>query len=349
MAEGATILGGNRGPRIGQVYGSCSGEQPRHSLEALRAFEHLSDIFFKTAQQPRCCGMASPLTTHPFVLARHQTNEAHSPKCPKTPHFCTEPLAQLAEPSASRPPYDPRMSFDPFPAIQRGTPGQFAEVWNPVQREIARRVEVRPLEPLPRFVAGADCAFTSDKRSIYAVALVWDREERRLVELATEFREVDVPYVGGYLSFREGPAILAAVERLKHPFGAITFDGQGVAHPRRAGLASHLGVTLDLPSVGVAKSRLIGTFDEPAPDAGSRSPLIDRGEEIGTVLRTRSNVRPLFVSIGHKVDIDSAAALVMACVTKYRIPEPTRLADIEVAKMKVKIETNARCRMPSAK
>jgi deoxyribonuclease V len=226
------------------------------------------------------------------------------------------------------------LPFDPFPKIERGTPGAFAATWHPIQRQIAERATVAPLDPLPRFVAGADCAFTADKRSIHAVVLVWDRIERKVVDLASEFREVSVPYVSGYLSFREGPAILAAIAKLKRAFGVITFDGQGIAHPRRAGLATHLGVALDVPSVGVAKSRLIGVYDEPARPAGSRSRLLDRGDEIGTVLRTRDDIRPLFVSVGHKVDLDSAAALVMACVTKYRVPEPTRVADIEVAKVK---------------
>ena len=181
---------------------------------------------------------------------------------------------------------------------------------------------------------GADCAFSSDKQFIYAVALVWDRVERVVIDIASEVRQVNVPYVSGYLSFREGPAILAAIAKLRNAYGVITFDGQGIAHPRRAGLATHLGVTLDMPSVGLAKSRLIGEFDEPAIPAGSRSRLVDRGEEIGTVLRTRDGVRPLFVSVGHKVDLESACALAMACVTTYRVPEPTRLADIEVAKVK---------------
>jgi deoxyribonuclease V len=114
----------------------------------------------------------------------------------------------------------------------------------------------------------------------------------------------------------------------------ICFDGQGYAHPRRCGLATHLSVTLDVPGVGVAKSRLIGTHDEPAEAAGSSAPLMDDGEQIGLVLRTRDRTRPLYISIGHRVDLQSAAELALACCTRYRIPEPTRQADIEVAKLK---------------
>lgn len=232
------------------------------------------------------------------------------------------------------------LDFDPFPTIDRGTPGEYSRVWAPVQREIAARVIVAPLSPLPRFVAGADCAFSKDGKSIHAVALVFDREERRVVEVVHATRELTAPYVSGFLSFREGPAILEAVGKLKQSFGVITFDGQGVAHPRRCGLATHLGVVLDVPSVGVAKSRLTGTHDDVAVAAGSTAPLRDRGEPIGVVLRTKDNVNPLFVSVGHRVDLDSAIALVRACVTKYRVPEPTRVADIEVAKVKALLQAS---------
>jgi deoxyribonuclease V len=229
------------------------------------------------------------------------------------------------------------LDFDPFPAIDRGTPGEYSRVWAPVQREIAARVVVAPLDPLPRFVAGADCAFSKDGQSIHAVALVWDREERRLVEVTHATRAVTTPYVSGFLSFREGPAILDAIGKLKQSFGVVTFDGQGIAHPRRCGLATHLGVVLDVPSVGVAKSHLIGKHDDVGEKAGSTATLVDRGESIGVVLRTRDGVRPLFVSVGHRCDIDSAVRLALSCVTRYRVPEPTRVADIEVAKYKASL------------
>ena len=193
---------------------------------------------------------------------------------------------------------------------------------------------VAPLRPLPRYVAGADAAFSADKKTIYAVALVYDREDRRVVEVAHAVQDVTAPYIPGFLSFREGPAVIAAIRSLKHPFGVVCFDGQGYAHPRRCGYATYVSITLDVPGVGVAKSRLIGTFEEPAAEAGSSSPLVDAGERIGSVLRTRDRTRPLFVSIGHRVDLPSAETLVLACCTRYRVPEPTRQADIEVAKLK---------------
>ena len=208
--------------------------------------------------------------------------------------------------------------------------------WKARQAELRERIVVRPLRPLPRFVAGADAAFSADKKWCYAAAVVYDREEQRLIEVQHARGRVEVPYIPGFLSFREGPAVIDAIRSLAHPFGAVCFDGQGYAHPRRCGLASHMAVTLDRPGVGVAKSRLIGTFDVPPDAAGSSSPLLHAGEQIGRVLRTRDGGNPLFISIGHKVDLPSAIDLVMACCTRYRIPEPTRQADIEVAKLKAK-------------
>src|SRR5690606_10448334 len=125
-----------------------------------------------------------------------------------------------------------------------------------------------PLAELPRFVAGADAAFSKDKATIFAAAVVYDRVEQRLVEVAHASGRTGAPYIPGYLSFREGPTVAAALRKLRHPFGAVCFDGQGYAHPRRCGLATHVGVELDVPSIGCAKSRLIGTFDEPAHEAG---------------------------------------------------------------------------------
>jgi deoxyribonuclease V len=213
--------------------------------------------------------------------------------------------------------------------------------WKATQAELRQRMIVRPLTPLPRFVAGADAAFSEDKKRVYAAAVVYDREERRVVEVAHAVQEVTAPYIPGFLSFREGPAVMEAIRALRHEFGVVCFDGQGYAHPRRCGLASHVSILLDVPGVGVAKSRLIGTFDEPAPEAGSSSPLLDAGERIGSVLRTRDNTRPLFISVGHKVDLPGVEALALACCTRYRIPEPTRQADIEVAKLKRQFAADA--------
>jgi deoxyribonuclease V len=211
---------------------------------------------------------------------------------------------------------------------------ELVQSWKRTQEEMRGRIVVQRLRPLPRFVAGADAAFSRDKQWVYAAAVIYDREEQRIVEAARARREAEFPYVPGFLSFREGPAVLEAIGKLRHSFGAICFDGQGYAHPRRCGLAAHVAVTLDVPGVGAAKSRLIGTWGEPDAKAGSFSPLMDGEEQIGIVLRTRDGTRPMFVSVGHKVDLESARELVLACCTRFRMPEPTRQADIEVAKMK---------------
>jgi len=207
------------------------------------------------------------------------------------------------------------------------------ERWKGEQIETRRRLRVCPLDPLPRFIAGADAAFPAGRNEVIAAAVVYDRHNRAVVETAHACLPLEVPYVPGFLAFREGPAILEALARLRHPFGAVLFDGHGYAHPRRCGVASYLAVKLDCPGVGVAKSRLVGQWQQPGPLPGDSSPLTDGGEQIGLVLRTRRNVRPLFISIGHRVDLPSAARLVLACCTRYRLPEPTRQADLTVRRL----------------
>lgn len=212
---------------------------------------------------------------------------------------------------------------------------QWVEKWKAEQNELRQRLVVEPLVgEMPRLIAGADAAFSPDKTKVLAAALVWDRAENRVVEVQHAVGRAEVPYVPGFLSFREGPVVSEAVRKLSHPWDVICFDGQGTAHPRRCGLAVHLGVTLGVRAIGVAKSRLIGTYADLAEEAGSTQPLIDRKEQVGMVLRTKDRTNPVFVSVGHRMDLESAVRIVCACVTKYRIPEPTRQADIEVAKLK---------------
>jgi len=225
----------------------------------------------------------------------------------------------------------------PMTICGKSDPGwpALVEEWKATQARLRERMIITPLiKPLPRFVAGADCAFSSDKKTIFAAAVVYDRETQLVVEIAHATRPAEFPYVPGFLSFREGPAVKQAIGALKHEFGAILFDGQGFAHPRRCGIASHLAIELDRPGVGVGKSRLIGAFGELSSSAGATTPLLDGEEQIGVLLRTQKGIRPVFVSIGHRVDLDSAVKLVLACCTRYRIPEPTRQADIEVARLK---------------
>ena len=168
-----------------------------------------------------------------------------------------------------------------------------------------------------------------------AAVVVWDVQACRVVEQRVVRRKLRFPYVPGLLSFREAPAIVASLRRLESDPDVFLFDGQGLAHPRRFGLACHVGVLIDRPSLGCAKSLLVGT---PAPlgaARGSVAPLTDRGERVGLALRTRENVKPVYVSIGHRLSLDVAVEAVLACCTQYRLPEPTRLADQLVGRQRL--------------
>ena len=175
-------------------------------------------------------------------------------------------------------------------------------------------------------VAGVDIGFENHGKVTRAAIVVLDFENLTLIEKQIVRAKTSFPYVPGYLSFREIPAALKGFEKLKNTPDLILCDGQGIAHPRRFGLACHLGLWTDIPCIGVAKSRLIGSYQEPASKKGSWKPLMDKEEVIGAVLRTRDNVSPLFISIGHLVDLPTAINYTLRCTTKYRLPETTRWA-----------------------
>jgi deoxyribonuclease V len=216
-----------------------------------------------------------------------------------------------------------------------------------LQVRLARRVRLVPLAKEPEFVGGLDCAFSGDGKRVFAAAIVlkvvgshltrqsvpcFDLE---LVETASAQKETRFPYVPGLLSFREAPACLEAIEKLKQQPDLFLVDGQGIAHPRRLGLASHLGLWLRKPTMGCAKSRLIGAFEPPAPERGAYSRLWDKDETIGMVVRTRRGVKSLFVSPGHLCTLDDAVRVTVACAPRYRVPEPTRLAHQVVTKLRM--------------
>ena len=196
-----------------------------------------------------------------------------------------------------------------------------------LQRELAGRVVLRGLPRAVRRVAGADIAVGRGSKLGTAAVVVLSYPEFEVVEVAIEQAPVTFPYVPGLLSFREVPVLRRAFEKLRGPIDLLFVDGQGYAHPRRFGLACHLGLLLDVPAVGVAKSRLLGEHGEPGTEAGSRADLLDGGETVGAVLRTRPGVRPLFVSVGHRIGLDAAVEWVLRCGRGYRLPEPARLAD----------------------
>ncbi|MGY6629917.1 MAG: deoxyribonuclease V [Wenzhouxiangella sp.] len=195
------------------------------------------------------------------------------------------------------------------------------------QRILASRVITS--DPLPErltTVAGVDVAFPNGGRTTRAAAVLMRFPDLVVIDEVVVEQATVLPYIPGLLSFRELPAILSALARLPRP-DLVLCDGQGLAHPRRFGVACHLGVETGLPAIGVGKSRLCGQHEEPALARGASSALMDKGEPIGTVLRTRQGVRPVYVSIGHKIDLDRACELVLACAPRFRLPEPIRRAD----------------------
>lgn len=196
-----------------------------------------------------------------------------------------------------------------------------------LQRCLARRVELRDDTASVAIVAGIDTGFEADGAVARACVATFTWPGLEPAGCAVGRAPVRLPYIPGFLSFREMPAIVEALAQLPALPDLLLCDGQGIAHPRRLGIAAHLGVHLDRPAIGVGKSRLCGTHAAPAPDKGATAPLLDGGERIGTVVRTRTGVRPLFVSPGHRVDHDAAVAWVLACVGRYRLPEPVRAAD----------------------
>jgi len=180
----------------------------------------------------------------------------------------------------------------------------------------------------PRLIAGVDISAPRAEGIASGAVVVLSYPELRLVETQIVNEKVNFPYIPGLLSFREAPLVLAACEKLTVNPDLILVDGQGIAHPRRMGLASHLGLFLDIPTIGCAKSRLCGSHQVPGTEPGNYAELVDNGEVIGAALRTKLGTNPLYVSIGHKIDLPTVIHWVLACCRDYRLPEPTRLAHL---------------------
>jgi deoxyribonuclease V len=222
------------------------------------------------------------------------------------------------------------MKIPPAPHRWKVTPKQAIAI----QKRLAAQVRTPSLKAPVRWVAGADAAFPKDGKSCVAAVVLWDLEDQVVVEEHVASRKLTFPYIPGLLSFREAPAVIAALRRLSRAPDVVMLDGQGLAHPRRFGLACHIGVICDLPTIGCAKSRLTGSFKEPGVRRGSHTSLVDGDQVIGTVLRTRTGVKPVYVSVGHRIDLRGAAKIVLSSAVRYRLPEPTRLADRLVAAVK---------------
>lgn len=180
----------------------------------------------------------------------------------------------------------------------------------------------------PHFVAGVDVSVRKGDGVVIGAVVILSYPDLRMVEIKVAQEKLDFPYVPGLLSFRELPVILDACQRLEMTPDLILVDGQGIAHPRRFGLASHLGLLLDKPAIGCAKSRLCGQHETPGLEAGNYTEVVDNGEIIGAALRTKRNVRPVYASVGHKIDLVMAVHQVLACCRGYRLPEPIRIAHL---------------------
>ena len=195
-----------------------------------------------------------------------------------------------------------------------------------IQNELRKKVSFAALKGKIKTVAGADASYDKHSNRMYATIAVLDVASLEIVEQAAAEAEAAFPYIPGLLSFREVPVVAKAYEKLTLRPDVLICDGQGVAHPRRFGLASHLGLLFDVPAVGCAKSRLCGTHGPVGPDVGDYAPLKLDGRTVGAVLRTRTGVKPVFVSVGHMMNLRGAIRMVLRCCAGYRLPEPTRKA-----------------------
>lgn len=189
-------------------------------------------------------------------------------------------------------------------------------------------------------VAGADVSFSKGSDAVYAAVVVLSFPELHPIEEKTAAGSAAFPYIPGFLTFREGPVLASAFEKIETSPDVILFDGQGIAHPRGLGIASHLGLLLDRPSIGCAKSVLVGKYAQPGMSRGSFTPLVKDGLQTGVALRTRTGISPVFVSIGHRVDIAGAIGLVLACAPRFRLPEPIRRAHCLANEVRIAQENN---------
>lgn len=204
------------------------------------------------------------------------------------------------------------------------SPAEAVRLQKQLAFEVVRRNEHS--EPV-KTVAGIDLGYDATTGTSRAVVVLLGFPDLELVETSEALLPIQFPYVPGLLSFRETPVAIKALEKLKTAPDLILCDGQGIAHPRRFGIACHIGLITDTPAIGVAKSILVGKYEDLGASRGSTAPLIHRNEQIGVALRTREKVQPVYVSVGHKIDLETATGYVLACAPKYRLPETTRLAD----------------------
>ncbi len=204
-----------------------------------------------------------------------------------------------------------------------------------LQKKLASKVRKEPLDlEHLELIAGADVSFSKGDSTGYAAVVVMEYPRLKVLEVSGATGDLGMPYIPGLLSFREAPLILQALEKLKYTPQVILVDGNGIAHPRGLGIASHLGVLLDVPTIGCAKTRLLGHHEAPGSQKGNWVPWHHEGKLLGAVVRTRTGVKPIYVSVGHRVTLEDALELVSSCCPRYRIPEPIRAAHKEVNRLR---------------
>lgn len=201
-----------------------------------------------------------------------------------------------------------------------------------IQKKISTGIKLSPFDKTIKNVAGADISYDKNHNILFAAVLILEYPLLNIIEIQNHISKPHFPYVPGLLSFRELPPLLECFKKLTYSPDIIICDGQGYAHPRRFGLASHLGLLLDCPTIGCAKSRLTGKDKVPGVSRGSTAELIDNEELIGYIVRTKDKVKPLYVSPGHLITAEASVQIVLGCHKGYRVPEPTRLAHLEVNK-----------------
>jgi len=211
-----------------------------------------------------------------------------------------------------------------------------------LQYELAGRLVLKDQKTSKlKKIAGADISYSKNDDLFFAGVVVLNADTLEIIEVSSSIDCVSFPYIPGLLSFREAPVLLKAFAKIKGIPDIVMFDGQGIAHPRRLGLASHMGLFLDLPTMGCAKKKLVGDFEEPGIKKGSCSELIHRGEKIGAVLRTKDKVKPVFISPGHRMGLSRAIEAALHCCNGYRIPEPTRQAHLLVNRLRLQHKTES--------
>lgn len=203
-----------------------------------------------------------------------------------------------------------------------------------LQQDLRHQLKIEPLPPVVKLVAGADISFNKYESTVYAGFIVLDISNLQPVAHALAISEAHFPYIPGLLSFREIPSLLKAWELLAIKPDVVMVDGHGIAHPRRLGIAAHFGLATNMASMGVAKKKLFGKYEEPEPAAGSYTRLTQGSETLGYVYRTKTNVKPVFISPGHKIGLPDVLHLTRQCTGKYRLPEPTRQAHLLVNKLR---------------